>query len=152
KPASTDTGWPRVIKDGTQEYVIYPPQVDRWDGNRIYVYSAVEMKSGTTAPSKYGVVWFDARTEVDKINRLVTFDDLQITKVHCPVAAEKDDAVLALLKLKLPGSTKTVSLDRLEAAVQAAEPKFEGVTVKNDPPRILFSSKPALLITIDGQP
>src|SRR5438105_14658333 len=69
---SNDTGWPRAFKDGTQEFVIYQPQVDRWEGNRIYLYSAVEMKKGAQTASQYGVVWFSARTEVDKINRLVT--------------------------------------------------------------------------------
>lgn len=149
---SADTGWPRTLKDGVQEFVIYQPQVDKWDGNRIYLYSAVERKKGAQAPSQYGVVWFSARTEVDKINRLVTLDDLDISKIHFPTAAAKDAAILAILKAKMPGRTKTISLDRLEAGVRAAAPKLKGMAVKNDSPKIIFSTKPSLLITIDGEP
>ena len=147
-----DTGWPRAIKEGTQEFVIYQPQVDKWDGNRIYLYSAVEMKKGSQTPSQYGVVWFSARTEVDKINRLVTLDSVEISKVHFPMAPEKNATILGMLKAKMPGKTKTISLDRLEAGVRAAAPTIEGVTVKNDPPKIIFTTKPSVLVTIDGEP
>jgi hypothetical protein len=34
---------------------------------------------------KYGVLWFTARTEVDKVNRQVTLDNFQITKVKFPM-------------------------------------------------------------------
>ena len=148
-----DTGWPRTLSDNGEQFVIYQPQVDKWDGNRIYLYSAVEVKkSAAQAPSQYGVVWFSARTEVDKINRLVTLDNLDISKIHFPVAPEKNAAILAMLKAKMPGKAKTISLDRLEAGVRAAAPQFAGVEVKNDPPKIIFSTKPALLVTIDGEP
>jgi len=149
---SSDTGWPRTLKDSAQEFIIYQPQVDRWDGNRIYLYSALEMKKSPQAASQYGVVWFSARTEVDKINRLVTLDSLDISKVHFPTAARKDATILAMLKAKMPGKTRTISLDRLEAGVRAAAPKIQGVEVKNDPPKIIFSTKPSVLVTIDGQP
>lgn len=147
-----DTGWPRTLNENGEEFVIYQPQVDKWDGNRVYLYSAVEIKKSAQTPSQYGVVWFSARTEVDKINRLVTLDNLEITKIHFPSAPEKNAAILAMLKAKMPGRTKTISLDRLEAAVQAAAPQLVGMEVKNDPPKIIFSTKPAVLVTIDGEP
>ena len=149
---SKDTGWPRTLKDGTQEFVIYQPQVDRWDGNRIYLYSAVEMKKGAQTASQYGVVWFSARTEVDKVNRLVTLDTVDISKVNFPTVAQKNDAILAMLKAKMPGKTKIISLDRLEAGVRAASPPIQGVSVKNDPPKIVFSTRQSVLVTIDGDP
>ncbi|HWC16613.1 MAG TPA: hypothetical protein VG498_06345, partial [Terriglobales bacterium] len=95
---------------------------------------------------------YSARTEVDKINRLVTLDNLEISKIQFPTGPDKNAAILATLKTKLPGKTKIISLDRLEAGVRAAAPQFAGVEVKNDAPKIIFSTKPALLITIDGEP
>jgi hypothetical protein len=152
KKISTDQGWPRTFKSGEKEFVVYQPQLENWDGNRIYLYSAVELKNGLKTPPKYGVVWFNARTEVDKVNRLVTLDNADVSKIKFPLAPHEEAKVLAQLKAKLPGRTKTISLDRLEAGLKTAAPKFDGIPVKNDPPHILFSSKPALLITIDGQP
>ena len=120
--------------------------------NRIYLYSAVELKTGKDGAAKYGVVWFNARTEVDKINRLVTLDQIQLTKVKFPVAADKEAELTALLQKKLPGATKTISLDRLQAALEAAGEEIKGVEVKNDPPKVIITSKPSLLVLIDGMP
>jgi hypothetical protein len=132
------------------EFIVYQPQVDKWDGNRVYLYSAVELKSGPKSPSNYGVVWFSARTEVDKINRLVTLDSAEISKTYFPAAKDKEAAMLAVLKTKMPGRTKTISLDRMEAAVKAAGVRFQGVEVKNVPPQIIVETKPAMLVIIDS--
>ena len=148
---NTDTGWPRTFKDATHELVIYQPQVEKWDGNRIYLYSALELKNANEKPN-YGVVWFNGRTEVDKVNRLVTISDAAITKLQFPAARNQESKINALLASKLPGKTKIISLDRLEACVKTIAPEFPSVEVKNDPPRIIFSTKPALLVTIDGEP
>jgi hypothetical protein len=147
-----DAGWPRTFNNAGKEFVIYQPQVDKWDGARVYLYSAVELKSGGTKPSNYGVAWFSARTEVDKVNRLVTLDNVEISKVQFPAAKDQEFKILTWLQAKMPGKTKTISLDRMESALKAAAPKFEGIDVKNDPPTIIFSTKPSILVTIDGDP
>ena len=149
---ASDSGWPRTVTSGADTFVIYQPQVDKWEGNRIDLYSAVELKTGKDSPAKYGVIWFNARTEVDKINRLVTLDQPQLTKVKFPVAPDKEPELTALLQKKLPGATKTMSLDRLTAAVEANGEPIKGVEVKNDPPKVIFSTKPSLLVLIDGTP
>jgi hypothetical protein len=149
---SSDSGWPRTFTSGPDTFVMYQPQVDEWDGDRIDLYAAVEFKAGKDSSTKYGVVWFQARTEVDKLNRLVTLDQAQLTKVKFPVAPDKEPELMAPLKKKLPGATKTISLDRLEAALEASDEAIHAVEVKNDPPKIIFSPKPSLLVLIDGMP
>ncbi len=84
KAHASEANWPRTITSGADTFLIYQPQVEKWDGNRVYLYSAVELKTGKDGATKYGVVWFNARTEVDKINRLVTLDQVQLTKVTVP--------------------------------------------------------------------
>ncbi len=147
-----EAGWPRTMTNGADTFLIYQPQVEKWDGNQIELYSAVEVKTGTgkDATSKYGVVWYNARTEVDKVNRLVTLDQVQLVKVKFPVAHDKEAELAALLQKKFPGATKTISLDRLEAMVEEDNDLIQRVEVKNDPPKIIFSAKPALLVLIDG--
>ena len=53
-----------------------------------------------------------------------------------------------------PAGVRTVALAQLEAnlAITQAGDKAKGMPVKNDPPRIIVSSTPALLVRIDGQP
>ena len=144
--------WPRTFTSGPDTFTVYQPQVDKWEGDRIDLYSAVELKSGKEGPAKYGVVWFRARTEVDKINRLVALDQAEVTQIKFPVAHEKEAELKALLDKKLPGATKTISLDRLQSMLEASDDRIKTVEVKNDPPMIIISTKPALLVLIDGEP
>src|SRR6185312_3205129 len=112
--------WPRTIKSGAGAFLIYEPQVETWKDNRINLYAAVEFKTEADRASNYGVVWFSARTEVDKVNRLVTLEQAQLIKVKFPVAHDKESQLAEILKKTLPGATKTISLDRVEAALVAA--------------------------------
>ncbi|HEV2172676.1 MAG TPA: hypothetical protein VGR71_03870, partial [Nitrospira sp.] len=48
----------------------------------------------------------------------MTLDQAKVVKVKLPVAPEKEADLIALLEKKLPGATKTISLDRLEASSQ----------------------------------
>ncbi|MDR3747042.1 MAG: hypothetical protein P4M04_02610 [Acidobacteriota bacterium] len=89
---------------------------------------------------------------MDKINRLVTLDQFELTKVKFPVAADKEAGLTALLQERVPGAIKTMSLDRLQAALEAAGEEIRGVDVKNDPPKVLIASKPSPLVLIDGMP
>ena len=149
---NSDTGWPRTFTSGTDKFLIYQPQVDSWDGNRVNLYAAVEVTTGEKGPANYGVVWFSARTEVDKVNRLVTLDQVQLTKIKFPAAHEKEAELDALLQKKFPTATKTISLDRLESMLDAESEPVKTVEVRNDPPKIIVSFKPSLLVLIDGLP
>jgi hypothetical protein len=147
---STEAPWPRTFKSGADTFVIHQPQVETWEGNRVDLYSAVELKTEGNNAAKYGVVWFRARTEVDKVNRLVTLDEAEVTKVTFPAATEKEADLQALLSKQMPGATKTISLDRLESGLAAAGAPVKAIEVKNDPPEVLVVNKASLLVLIDG--
>jgi hypothetical protein len=149
---ASESSWPRTFASDADAFTIYQPQVDKWDGNLVDLYCAVELKEARETATKYGVVWIQARTEVDKINRLVTLDQAKITKVKFPVAADKEPRLTALLERKLPGATRTISLDRLEAALEADSDVVKGVDVKNDAPKVIIATKPSMLVLIDGTP
>jgi hypothetical protein len=152
KAEPSEANWPRTMKNGADTFVIYQPQIEKWEDNRVYLYAAVEFKTAPDSPAKYGVVWFNARTEVDKVNRLVTLEQAELTRVKFPVAPEQEAKLTALLQKSLPGSTRTISLDRLETALVAAGEVVKKIEVKNDPPQVIITSKPSLLVLVDGIP
>src|SRR5437868_14560300 len=152
KAEASEATWPRTITSGADKFLVYQPQIEKWVENRIDLYAAVELKTEPKGAPKYGVIWFSARTEVDKVNRLVTLEQAQLTKVRFPVAQEKESQLTELLNKKLAGATKTISLDRLEAALVAAGEPLKTVDVKNDPPEVIIASNPSLLVLIDGTP
>ena len=75
--------------------------------------------------------------------------------VRClgPAKSQEGDIGRAI-RDSLPNWPRTITLDRLlaELAMTQSEVDNESVAVKNDPPKILYSSTPAVLILIDGQP
>ena len=151
-----DLPWPRETTVDGQKITVYQPQLDSWNGDELKAYAAVSVLTGKADKPTYGVIWFTARTEVDKVNRQVTLDNFQLTKVTFPMMPEQDSKYQELLQAKLPTSTKVIALDRLEAelATIAAEQEGEGrgLVVNNDPPKIIFVTRPATLILIDGPP
>ena len=85
---------------------MYQPQLEAWNGDELRAYAALAVMSTTNKTTKYGVVWFTARTEVDKVNRQVTLDNFQITKVKFPMMKTKEAEYQAFLQAKLPGKVQ----------------------------------------------
>ena len=144
--------WPRLFTSGNDKFNVYQPQIDSWEGNQVHLYAAVELRSGKDSPARYGVVFFQARAEVDKVNRLVTLDQAKVTEVKFPAAHEKEAKLTGILEKRLPSVTKTISLDRLEAELDQNAEAIKGVDVKNDPPKIIVATKPSVQVLIDGSP
>ena len=144
--------WPRIFTSGNDKFNVYQPQIDSWGGNQVHLYAAVELRSGNDSPARYGVVFFQARAEVDKVNRLVTLDQAKVTEVKFPAAHEKEAKLTGILEKRLPSVTKTISLDRLEAELDQNAEAIKGVDVKNDPPKIIIATKPSVQVLIDGSP
>ena len=73
-----DEAWPRKASHGSETISMYQPEVETWKGDELHAYAALAVTSAVNRTTKYGVLWFTARTEVDKVNRQVTLDDFQI--------------------------------------------------------------------------
>ena len=72
--------WPRVIEDGDTTFTVYQPQIDKFDDAVLEARAAVQVEthSGDKTNTTYGVIWIKANTSIDKENRLVQLDDIQI--------------------------------------------------------------------------
>jgi hypothetical protein len=150
-----DAPWPREAVRGDERIFMYQPQLETWTDDQLHAYAALSIERKGNSKPNYGVVWFTAQTEVDKVNRQVTLDNFQITKVHLPTLHSKEAEYLTFLQARLPGKSRVIALDRLEtmlAASTSGQEETKGVPVSNDPPRVIFTTKPSLLVLIDGPP
>ena len=156
--------WPRrYTQDGT-EVALHQPQLDSWEGNQLTGRVAVAVNTGKKKDEKgnerdtfdYGAMEFSARTEVDKINRKVTLRDLSVQKVNFPANKDKEQRYAGLLRaIVAKRGVIVASLDQLESALainKQEKAASASVAVRNDPPEIVFSFDPALLVLIDGAP
>jgi hypothetical protein len=151
-PSAPD--WPRVVKSGDTTLEYYLPQLDSWDGRRLETHSAVSIQTSAKTPPVFGVAVVVADTEVDKGARQVTLENVRIEKVTFPSAKAQEAAYQKLLQQSIPAKVRTIELDRLETALSMSEQKEKGESkpLKNDPPKIVFSTTPAILVLIDGAP
>jgi hypothetical protein len=145
--------WPRQFKSGNATILVYQPQVESWIGNTITFRSAIAVRKADPKDDVFGVIFAKARAQVDKASRIVLLEEVVVTKRDFPTLPDNGLLYLFSLKTQLGPSQRTVSLDRLEASLaasgSAAPPAVE---VNNDPPRILVSDVPAILVRIDGPP
>jgi hypothetical protein len=150
----TTLSWPRLLSTNGWQFAVYQPQIDSWQGAQLTGRFAVGVRSTATSNETYGVTFFQARTEIDKVNRLVSLDQFTLTKAMFPTKPGMDQSYLDLLSQQLPQTARTIPLDHLEAVfvVSAEAAKALAVQVKNDPPSILYSTEPAILVLVDGPP
>jgi hypothetical protein len=146
--------WPREIRLDSGSVVIHQPQVNQWDGITLDFRAAIEVKGDGSGKETFGVVWATARTLVDRQQRMVVLENLQFTRNNFPSLADNGVALAASLQRFFAANAPApVSLDRLEASLAASRDTLpSGVAVANQPPHIIVSSTPALLVSIGGAP
>jgi hypothetical protein len=151
-----NTPWPREATEGGRTFTVYQPQIEKWDGARLHARAAVSVESAASPLQHFGVVWFSARADVDKVNRLVALADFRVDKVTFPSEPDRAADYQKVLEQRLPREISRISLDRIQAALAITEAQRSGGAttqpVKNDPPRVIFSTTPAFLVLVDGKP
>ena len=101
--------------------LVYQPQVNKWDGNRIDFRAALAIKPTGAKDETFGVIFATARTQVDKVARTVVFEDMKISKIDFPTLPEPRRGVRApSCRRNSPPSVRTIALDRLQASLALA--------------------------------
>jgi hypothetical protein len=166
KPATTaqpaaaqslpDGGWPRryaVTGGGTA--VLYQPQVASWtDQKRMVAWSAVSYQAKDAKKPALGTIKIEADTNVAVEDRLVDFRNFSITESNfSTLSRDQSRDLVAGLQKAIPDAERVIALDRVTAAIDKSSigPK-ETPGVKADPPRVFYSTKPAILVNFDGSP
>jgi hypothetical protein len=146
--------WPRVMfRDGLTN-TFYQPQLQSWDYLTLKAVSAVAVQPRGAAQPTFGTVLFQAKTRVDRAQRTVFLEQVEITQGLLPSAGPQAQTYLATLRSLLPKEVKSLPLDHLEANLRILEARQQATSqpLKNDPPVILFSTTPAMVVPIDGLP
>jgi hypothetical protein len=146
-------GWPKEIVTTRGVIVMYQPEPERLDENRLRVRAAV----GIEKPAEetiFGVVWIEARLETDRDERIATIADLDVTDMRFPDQTEDQVKLLSgLLESEIPKWDLSIEMDDLIATLELADTASKTTRQINlNPPAILYYPEPAVLISIDGEP
>jgi hypothetical protein len=115
--------------------------------------AAVSIDVDNAGNPVFGVVWFSARLETDRVERTATLADISVTRTRFPQQDEEKAAQLKnLLENEIPKWGMTISMDRLIATLETREQQISAASqINNDAPVIVFLQEPAVLISLDGE-
>ena len=154
-PPGNDEYWPKEIDTDNLHLVLYLPQVDSWKGNRIEARSAVIVAFKGDTTQIFGTVSISARTEVDRETRLVALEHINVKEANFPSASSlqgKSAQCRSRKCSKLAANRIARPAPGGSCGSPKRRPRPKRSALKNDPPRIIFSNVPAVLILIDGDP
>jgi hypothetical protein len=149
-----DTSWPREIESDLGKIIIYQPQLDALDGNILTGRSAVSLQGPDKKEPVFGALWFRSEVSVDRDAGLMTLEDTKVTRVKFPDATPEDMQKMRD-RIEAPANTWDIvlTLEQVETSLAASEKEVASTeNLKSDPPVIIFSQKPAVLISFDGDP
>jgi hypothetical protein len=155
-PEPSAEEWPRqyVAPDGAV-VVVYEPQVAGWEGQRLMMlHAAVSYTPKGSDVAFLGTVIAEADTRVSVDARLVDFSSFRIVQSNFPNATrEQAAAAVAAMKVSMPFRERVFPLEKVLAYLDASTIRAKNVEgVKADPPVVFFSTRPAVMVNIDGEP
>ncbi len=152
--AAADPGWPRIYTNGTATLAVHQPQVDDWkDFELLQARMAFELLPEKGAKKLLAAVHWEAKTKVDLDNRTVALGDINITRFSIPGLDEaKTKEMEALAVSLLPKKRDVIALDRILPYLDKSRTVGRPIKIATAPPPIMVSTKPAILVMLDGQP
>jgi hypothetical protein len=127
--------------------------VDFWDGSHLVGRQAVAVQSAGEPQPNYGVVTLKAVTLVDKSSRAVSLENIEISGGDFASAKQRAPEFVALLQQHVPGHFPKLALTRLENSfVSSPSSTHPSSQLNNTPPEVIVSTKPAMLVLVDGPP
>ncbi len=152
---AADPGWPRVMEKNGNRLTVFQPQVDSWkDYANIQFRCAIAVKGSGAKDEKFGVLEVEADTVVDYRSREVTAHPVQRDIRFANLPDDEADRLRAIVNELMPQrQTTVVSLDRVLAYLDPEQQRKQpAVEVNLQPPRIFYSSRPAILVMFLGEP
>jgi len=147
--------WPQeIVAESGAVVLLYQPQVEEFSGNDLVGRAAVSAKSAATGNVPvFGAIWFEAKIDTDRDARTAIIRDLQIVDIRFAEASDEQKQQLAQLIENQIGQTNfTISVDQLLADLDAKTAGIAEAELKHNPPKIVLSTEPAILVSIDGEP
>lgn len=151
-----DGGWPRAYQTPSGvRFMVYQPQIADWaDQRQMSAYAAVSVEQPGQQKPALGTIKIESGTKVALDVRMVSFSDMRLTETNfSTLPREQLRDVAAEITRAIPDDDRVIALDRVLASVDKSQIKARNVEgVKADPPAIFFSTTPAILVNIDGDP
>jgi hypothetical protein len=146
--------WPQEIDTDSATVVIYEPQPISLTGIVLTARAAFSVTKKSGGDPVFGVMWLTSRAQTDRDSRMMAIDQIKITDVRFPgVADSAQQQFKRAIEPKIEGTQFSVSMDGLDASLtSAAAEQRSADSLNTTPPKIIFSTTPAVLLLYSGNP
>ena len=133
--------------------VLFQPQFTEWtDFKTIEALVAAQYVKAPDANPVFGVIGLKGTTSYDEDAGEIVISDITVTELNFSGLGRDDLKALAVETGKLlPTGPITVTEARVTASLAEQKRMTDVVGLKADPPRIIVSTTPAILLQTDGE-
>ena len=153
---ATDRGWPRGYSLPSEaQIMIYEPQIASWDNQKhLVALAAVSYVAKGEQKPALGTLKLETDTEVSTEQRLVKFNTIKISETNFQtLSKEQTQEIVTEIEKNLPPEDRFIALDRVLAFLDKSTINPKNVQgLKSDPPRIILTETPSILVSFDGDP
>ncbi|NIK93247.1 carbohydrate-binding family V/XII [Mangrovimonas sp. CR14] len=148
----TGTPWPKEIESGSYIITLYHPENISYIDLRLDANTAFSVKKGEEGTPTFGMMWTTSLLDVDRNTRIASLVSVKVNEVRFPeeVSEESKNSFKKLIEEEVPKWDVQFSLDDLIESIENVS--AYDADLNTSPPKILFSSVPSVLISIDGEP
>lgn len=151
--AAQQVEWPLELDDQGMHIVLYQPQPESLQGDKLSARAAVSVERAGDSEPKFGAIWLEARVSTDRDARTVTALDVKVPRVKfSDTNAELDAALAKVVQDELSKQRHTYSLDKLLTTLEAADATGGPADLRHVAPRIVVAKEPTVLVSLDGEP
>jgi hypothetical protein len=147
-------GWPRAYDTGTGRMILYQPQFTEWTNFKtIEALVAAQFVKAPDANPVFGVIGLKGATSYDEDTGEIVITDITVAELNFSGLGRAELAALAVeTGQRLPTGPITVTEARVTASLAEQKRMTDVRGLKADPPRIVTSKTPAILVQTDGEP
>ena len=146
--------WPRAFDIGQGRLVLHQPQFNAWtDFKLIEALVAAEYSKGPSSKPVFGVIGLRGKTAYNDEDDKVVISDIVVTELNfSSLGREELDALAIGVGKLLPTGPLTIPEARIAASLANQKRMVEAKGLKAEPPPILVSKAPAILLQTNGAP
>lgn len=145
--------WPMKFSQDGAAYIVYPPRFESWENDVLRGRAAVSVQLEGAEQPNYGTVQLSARTRDASGDRL-DISGLVVQEADFPAARDREEEHLRVLRERLAQKSWQAAAETLrnDLTIERTARQVRNQPLRDNPPRILFSQQPAVLVPVDGEP
>jgi len=145
--------WPKTFDRNATHVVVYQPQLKVWQRFRTLVADTAISITQPGQKPVLGVISWRADTITDVSVRTVYIKNVQVLSSRFPSLDPVQEAAMQQRVSQIyPTMTFTIGLPRMIASLEKSNTPVHSIDTGNEPPTILVSMAPAIVLFVDGKP